>query len=177
MSSGHVTIWQVDFTFARPPEAVKSLPSPDEITNSATLKEFLLLPTHSRLAVAFPGKILVWDTRDSKFLLKTSSSYASNISFSPDGLLFVCLPGPSGDVWVWKETLSATPFINSSRLPPFPRPRDHFLPRWNIGHHLPQFRNSPMTHKRFDTLPESPTSAPGIHSGVFPRRKIGGIHR
>ena len=102
--SGRVTIWEVDFALALPPVAVKPLPTPDEIVD---LADFLFLPTLSRLGIAFPGTLLVWDARDSKLLLKISSPDPSDMSFSSDGLFFACLPKSSGgEVCVWKESLS-----------------------------------------------------------------------
>ena len=110
VESGRITIWEVDFAFTHPPEAVEFLTIPDEITITEAPGQFLFLPTLSRLAIAFQDTLLIWDARGSKLLLKSSSPdfdpSSPGMSFSSNGLFFVCLLRKTGEVCVWKESLS-----------------------------------------------------------------------
>jgi len=79
---------------------IESLPAPDD-TGSG---EHLFLPTLSRLAFIFREAVLIWDTRDSKFLLNfVGGSRLRGFSFSPDGRFFACGAAPRG-FYLWKES-------------------------------------------------------------------------
>ena len=110
VESGRITIWEVDFAFTHPPEAVESLTIPDEVTDVEELEQFLFLPTLSRLAIALQDTLLIWGARGSKLLLRFSSpdlgSSFPSMSFSSNGLFFACLLEKTGEVCVWKESLS-----------------------------------------------------------------------
>ena len=102
VKSGCITIWQVEFTFTHPPEAVESLPAPDEISNREASVEYLFLPMTSRLAIALEDTLLVWDAQNSKCLLKISDS-PYYMSFSSDGRFFACILRSTG-THIWKES-------------------------------------------------------------------------
>lgn len=103
---GHITIWEVDFTLAHPPKAVESLPTPGEVANTEVAKKYLFLPTFPRLAIAFPGTLLVWDALKSNLLLKSPCPFPSQMSFSSNGYFLACLTDFGGEACVWKESLS-----------------------------------------------------------------------
>ena len=102
LEPGSITIQEVEFTLARTPEVVESLPAPDKFPDAGSLLESLFLPTMSRLAMASESSLLVWDARDSKTLLKTQSFYPSRMSFSSNGRFFAYQD--LYDVHVWKES-------------------------------------------------------------------------
>ena len=106
VKSGYITVWQVEFTFAHPPEAVESLPTPDEVIERKASTEYLFLPTTSRLAITLKDTLLVWDARDSKYLLKFSDSHSFGMSFSSDGHFFACALKREGDtgIYIWRES-------------------------------------------------------------------------
>ena len=108
---GSITIREVEFTLVHAPAEVKSFPAPDETADG---RNFLFLPTLSRLAFTLRDTVLVWDANDSKFLLKSGPilspdsprtphpPYLSLGSFSDDGRFFACMT-TSHEVYVWKE--------------------------------------------------------------------------
>ena len=113
VESGRITIWEVDFAFTHPPEAVESLTIPDEITYTEAFHTCLFLPTRSRLAIVFHDTLSIWDARGSKLLLESSfpdlkpwPPYALEMSFSSNGLFFTYLFRKTGEVFVWKESPS-----------------------------------------------------------------------
>jgi len=101
-----ITIWQVGFTSEHTLAEIESLPAPDD-TGS---KEHLFLPTLSRLAFILRGAVLIWDARDSKFLLNSmdSGEPLGGLSFSSDGRFLACevTCGKVTDhvVHLWKES-------------------------------------------------------------------------
>ena len=105
---GLITIWEVTFTLTHAPAEVESLPAPDEIVDG---KNFLFLPALFRLAFTLQKKILVWDAKASKFLLKSrfievmddTNQYNCTGSFSLDGQFFAH-PTDSGKALIWKES-------------------------------------------------------------------------
>ena len=106
VKSGCITVWQVGFTFTYPPEAIESLPAPDEIIDREAWAAYLFLPIISRLAVDLTNTLLVWDARGSKRLLKISDSSPTGMSFSSDGHFFACVllhRGGNG-IHIWKES-------------------------------------------------------------------------
>ena len=102
---GHITIWEVPFTLAPKPEVVKSLPAPEEITDTNVFRLSLFLPSCSWLATSLhQDMLLVWDAQNSKLLLKISCPYPDGMSFSSDGHFFACIAGQKREVHVWKES-------------------------------------------------------------------------
>ena len=106
LKSGHITIWEIDFTLTHRPKAVNSLSIPDEMADVEAFKESLFLPACYRLALSLRDKLFVWDARDSKFLLKTSHPCPSEMSFSSDGLFFAFHLPKTAEGSVWKESHS-----------------------------------------------------------------------
>ncbi|KAF9786457.1 hypothetical protein BJ322DRAFT_788542 [Thelephora terrestris] len=105
LESGSITIWEIAFASTHPPAEVESFPAPDEIAHG---EQFLFLPALSRLAFAHQGSILVWDIKDSKFLLNSRSTILNSYhhhrcSFSSDGRFFAYLTAER-EVSVWKES-------------------------------------------------------------------------
>ena len=97
------TAWEVGFTTMHVPTKVESLPAPGNIGDIQTA---LYLPTRSWLAFVHAGKkVLIWDARDSRFLLDFSDNINrhTRISSSSDGRFFAC--GASNlDVHLWEES-------------------------------------------------------------------------
>ena len=106
VKSGCITIWQAEFTFVHPPEVVKSLPAPDELTDEEADVRYLFLPTISRLAIALRMTLLVWDAHVSKCLLKISDASPFAMSFSSDGRFFACglRRGADTGIYIWKKS-------------------------------------------------------------------------
>jgi WD40 repeat protein len=98
---GSITIWEVGFTSIHTLAKVESLPGPDDIGRG----EDLFLPTRSRLAFTLHDTVLVWDARDSRFLLNFVGGdwNSSGISFSSDGRFFACRTA-SREIYLWKES-------------------------------------------------------------------------
>ncbi|KAF9642834.1 hypothetical protein BDM02DRAFT_3273301 [Thelephora ganbajun] len=103
IDSGSITTWEVAFASPHAPTPVESLPVPDNFCPSGI---FRFHPTSSRLALPARGSVIVWDARDSKFLLESTDvnyeAYTS-ISFSSDGRFFACEVGDLG-INLWKES-------------------------------------------------------------------------
>ena len=101
LESGSITIWEVSFTSSHAPTEIHSLPTPD---NFSSRKEFLLLPTLSRLAFILQERVLVWDPQHQKTLLDFKDVRNPDfISFSSDGCFFICgTKGP--EFHLWKES-------------------------------------------------------------------------
>ncbi|KAF9644128.1 hypothetical protein BDM02DRAFT_3190897 [Thelephora ganbajun] len=99
---GSITIWEVGFTSPHAPTPVESLPILNDFHLSGRLR---FCPT-SRLACAGNGSIIVWDTRDSKFLLESTDDNCHEVksmSFSSDGRFLACRMGNLG-IYLWKES-------------------------------------------------------------------------
>jgi len=107
---GFITIWQVGFTSEHTPTEIESLPAPGD-TGS---EEHLFLPTLSRLAFILGEAVLIWDARDSRFLLNfVGNGRLGGLSFSSDGRFFAC--GTRGQVvHLWKE--SPTGYLPHQKL-------------------------------------------------------------
>ena len=103
MKSGVITTWEIGFTATDAPTEVQSLPIPSE---SHTMGNFLLHPNLSRLAFITGGKVKVWDSLDSKFLLDSADAKRPrHMSCSRDGRFFAC--GTNGpEFYLWTETPS-----------------------------------------------------------------------
>ena len=117
LEPGYITIREVEFTLAQTPEVVESLPAPDEIADAGVI---LFLPTLSRLVLAFEFGLLVWDARDSKFLLKTEAFNPTRMPFSSDGRFFAC--GDHDSVRVWEESPTGYVLHQQLALSPYGGP-------------------------------------------------------
>jgi len=95
-----IVIWEVGFTSKHALAEVKSLPAPEDVGS----EEFRFLPTLSRLAFILGGAVLVWDARDSKFLLNfVGGNRPRGLSFSSDGRFFAC-GSTIRETHLWKES-------------------------------------------------------------------------
>ena len=107
MKRGTVTIWEVAFTSRHMPEEVESWPATEETVDG---RNFMFLPTLSRLAFLFQDTILVLDANTSNYLLESGPMPAPDpdvpfhysSSFSPDGRFFASTATPQ-EIHVWKE--------------------------------------------------------------------------
>ena len=100
-----ITIWEVQFTSGATPTEVETLPAPDGF--SGGFHRFRVLPDPSRLVFAYldsDRRILVWDTRNSRYLLECGDAeFCLWMSFSSNGRFFACSTTGSG-TYVWKES-------------------------------------------------------------------------
>ena len=105
---GSITIWEVGFTSEHTLAEIESLPAPDDVGS-----EILFLPTLSRLAFILRGAVLIWDARDSKFLLNfVGGGQLGGLSFSSDGRFLACgITSQEVNYWefhgrvhLWKES-------------------------------------------------------------------------
>ena len=99
-----ITIWEVTLASDITPTQIETLPTPDGLDGGRwTVGGFL--PVLCRLALCLLGKgrILVWDARDSRYLLERTDINPTTISFSSDGRFLACATwGP--DVYLWKDS-------------------------------------------------------------------------
>ena len=99
-----ITIWEVGFTSGATPTGVETLPAPNGFAEDAA--EFL--PTVCLLALVSwdAGHVLVWDARNSKYLLDcTDAKFYHLTSFSSDGCFFACSTTDTElEVYLWKES-------------------------------------------------------------------------
>jgi len=106
VESGSITIWEAGFTSEHTLAEIESLPAPDnvDLIGGTGRRNHLFLPTLSRLAFILGKAVLIWDARDSKFLLNfMSGSWPQEFSFSSDGRFFAC--GTTGQgAHLWKES-------------------------------------------------------------------------
>jgi len=108
---GSITIWQLGFTSEHTLAEIESLPGLDDVDDS---KEPLFLPALSRLAFIRRRAVLIWDARDSKFLLNfVGGGLLEGLSFSSDGRFFACGSLRRG-VHLWKE--SPTGYVLHQKL-------------------------------------------------------------
>ena len=163
VKSGCITVWQAEFTFAHSPEVAESLPTPDELIEIEASAQYLFLPKTSRLAIALEDSLLVWDARDSKYLLKFFGSSPHWISFSSDGHFFACVLRHGHDIGihVWKESPGG--YILHKKLifdSPGDHPRLHLSPN---GESIILTRNSTihLLHTTDPFLSSHPTLAMG----------------
>jgi len=106
---GSITIWEVGFTSEHTLAEIESLPAPDD-----TGRDRLFLPTLSRLAFILRGAVLIWDARDSKFLLNfVGGGQLGGLSFSSEGRFFACRVTGQG-AHLWKE--SPTGYVLHQKL-------------------------------------------------------------
>ena len=106
ITPGSITTWEAGFTSTCVPTEVETLSIPDDFHNPEV---FLAHPTLPRLALVREGRVCVWDTQGSKFLLDSAHvGWDWRMSFSPDGRLFACNSmtpeGKSAGIHLWKES-------------------------------------------------------------------------
>jgi len=107
---GSIIIWEVGSTSEHTLAEIEVLPTPDDVDS----EELLFLPTLSRLAFILEGAVLIWDARDSKFLLNfVGGGQLGGLSFSSDGRFFAC-GITSREVHLWKE--SPTGYVLHQKL-------------------------------------------------------------
>ena len=104
---GSITVWETGFASAHTPTEVETLSIPDG--GCKIPHYFLVHPTLPRLALACEGRVRIWDTQDSRFLLDSAHvAWDKRMSFSPDGRFFACNSIPPGgkiaDIYLWKES-------------------------------------------------------------------------
>ena len=111
---GSITIWEAGFTSDHTLAEIESLPAPDDVDHWKN--QHLFLPTLSRLAFILRDAVLIWDARDSKFLLNFVGDHwflIWGLSFSSDGHFFAC-HATAGQVYLWKE--SPTGYVLHQKL-------------------------------------------------------------
>ena len=85
-----MNIWEVGFTSGAASTEVEALPIPGVFPND-TCVGARLLPNPCRLALVLWGRVLVWNVRSSKWLLRCADTeFHENMSFSSDGRFFAC---------------------------------------------------------------------------------------
>jgi len=118
MTPGSITTWEAVFASTHAPTKVETLPIPDGCRD---LESLLVHPTLPRLAFICEGRVRVWDTQHSEFLLDSAHRvFDYTMSFSPDGRFFTSngvTPehGFTG-IYLWKE--SHTGYVLHQRLIP-----------------------------------------------------------
>jgi len=116
MTPGSITTWEAGFSSTHTPTEVGTLSIPDGCRDPGF---FLVHPTLPRLALVHKGRVRVWDTQHSKFLLDSAhGGFDHTMSFSPDGHFFACNSvtpeGIFGGIHLWKE--SDTGYILHQKL-------------------------------------------------------------
>ena len=109
---GSITVWEAGFTSMHMLVKVESFPAPRDVGD---LEIALFAPTLSRLAFIHQGEVLIWDARDSKFLLQFSGYYSGAMFFSSDGHSFACKIINQG-IHLWKD--SPTGYVLHRKLAP-----------------------------------------------------------
>ena len=103
-----ITIREVRFTPRDASTQVEAISVPDYTPNTGRshIEIAQISPASYRVALFYPGagnEVLVWDTRDSKFLLRhTDVGFPFRATFSSDGRFFAC-SSEGSEVYLWKE--------------------------------------------------------------------------
>ena len=99
-----ITIWEVEFTSGAKPTEVETLPAPDSVDCEHEVVEFLPTPCRLALILQEGGRVLVWDARNSRYLLESADAkFTRMTSFSSDGRFFAS--STTGSViYLWKES-------------------------------------------------------------------------
>jgi hypothetical protein len=121
--SGSITIWELGFASRYEPTQVESLSIPDNFNSSSAL----IHPTLSRLAFTVSGGVVVWDCRESQYILECGDlGYLEEMYFSLNGSLFA-YEDVDGAVYLWKESPTGYDFYDmvSSN---FDRYKNHISP-------------------------------------------------
>ena len=102
VKEGSIVVQETGFTSSAMLE-VESFPAlPDSIERAYQL---VFLPSLSRIAFSFFRKILMWDARHSKILLKhRHSDTSSGITFSSDGQFFAAVISSDNNIYLWKNS-------------------------------------------------------------------------
>ena len=120
LKPGSITIWEAGFTSTHTMVKMKSLPTPDMALPSPEqieIHSILFLPALYWLASTLSDEVFVWDTQNSRFLLRFSPpSPCDIVSFSPDGHFFACRTG-GGVVYLWKESSTGYVLYQTVALP------------------------------------------------------------
>ena len=107
-----ITILEVGFASGTTATEVETITVPENIFSALPthadivghMEQARLLPALSRLAIAHQGDFPVWDTRNSKPLLRcTDIRCRPRISFSSDGRFLTC-PTTGSEIYLWKES-------------------------------------------------------------------------
>ena len=98
-----IVIQETGFTSPAVLHEVESLPAPPYAIQLTHRPVFL--PSLSRIALSYYTKLLVWDARRSKILLRHRQGYGSSeMAFSIDGQFFAAPASTAGDIYLWKDT-------------------------------------------------------------------------
>ena len=97
---GSITVWEAEFASLHTLAKVESLPAPQYDIDD--FEPALFAPTLSRLAFIHRGEVLIWDTLDSKLLLKFSDDYPGRM-FVFDGHSFACKSFDQG-IHLWRDS-------------------------------------------------------------------------
>ena len=99
-----ITIWEVRFISGVTPTEVETLPAPDGFDHECETVQLLPAPCRLALVSQNSDQILVWDARNSRYLLECKGAeFYGQMSFSSDGLFFAC-PTTRFDIYLWKES-------------------------------------------------------------------------
>ena len=98
-----ITIWEVGFIPGATLTEVETFPAPVDFDGTPP-EDAQLHPAPYRLAFVSQGRILVWDVRNSRYLLDCADAkFHPQMSFSSDGRFFACST-VGLDIYLWKES-------------------------------------------------------------------------
>ena len=98
-----ITIWEVGFTSSATPMVVETLPTPVDFDGEHPGSAHLY-PALCRLAFVSQERILIWDARNSRYLLECADAkFRPRMSFSSNCRFFACATEGS-TVYLWKES-------------------------------------------------------------------------
>ena len=96
-----IIIWEVGFISSGTPTQVETLPVPDNFDPESAHVQFL--PTPYLLSLTFSGRVLVWDVRNSRYLLDwTNIGFHLKTTFSSNGHFLACTT--LGKIYLWKKS-------------------------------------------------------------------------
>ena len=158
-----ITIWEVGFTSHDAPVVVEMLPAPDKF-DCLEHNTVQFLPVICRLALNFRDKVLVWDVRNSKYLLYfTDARLLPKMTFSSDGRFFAC-GTPRLDIYLWRE--SPTGYVLHKILSPSTEYSSLLLS--HNGESIVVFSCTTwLWHTKCSTAPPSNALVQARHTGVF----------
>ena len=97
-----ITIWEVTSALVyTPPTMVEFFPVPDEMLGGYQCLTFWFLPTQSQLVLRTGDQLSVWDTLDSKFVLKVTPILQGfcYLTFSLDGYFLGWIDDMNVQIW------------------------------------------------------------------------------
>ena len=108
-----ITIWEIGFVSGTTPTEVEAISTPDNIGPAAhhhidyndPMVRVRLLPASRGLVITYRGEVLLWDTQNSRTLLRSTDSTKRppRTSYSSDGRFFAC--GITGsEIHLWKDS-------------------------------------------------------------------------